>query len=76
MCSFLLFTVTVWGHAVAQLVKSLCYELEGRGSISDEVIRIFPWPYPSGRTVALGLTKPLIEVSTNYVSWGLKAAGV
>jgi hypothetical protein len=57
MCSFLWFTITVWGHTVAQLVKSLCYKPEGRGSISDEFIGIFSWPYPSGRAVALGLTK-------------------
>jgi len=69
------FTVTVWEHTVAQLVKSLCYKPEGRGSISDEVVVIFPWLFPSGRTVALGLTKPLIETSTRYVSGGLKAAG-
>jgi len=74
MCSFLWFTITVWGHTVAQLVKSLCYKPKGRGSISDEGIGIFPW-HPSGRTVALGLTKTLIEMSTKYVSWGLKAAG-
>jgi hypothetical protein len=30
---------------------------------------------PSGRTMALGLTQPLAEMNTRYVSWGLKAAG-
>ena len=75
MCSFLRFTFTVWGHTVTQFVKSLCYKPEGRGSISDKVIVIFPWPFPSGRTVVLGLTKPLIEMVTRYVSWGLKTAG-
>ena len=30
---------------------------------------------PSGRTVALGLTQPLTEMSTRNISWGVKAAG-
>ena len=34
------------------------------GSIPDGVIGIFHWHNPSGRTVALGLTQPLTEVST------------
>jgi hypothetical protein len=29
----------------------------------------------SGCTVALGLTEPLTEMSTRYISWGVKAAG-
>jgi hypothetical protein len=65
----------IYHHTVAQLVKSLCYKPNGRGSFSNKVFGIFPWPYSSGRTVALGLTKSLIEISTKYVSWGLKAAG-
>ena len=33
--------------------------------------------YPSGRTVALGSTQPLTEMSTRNISWGgVKAAGV
>jgi len=30
---------------------------------------------PSGRTMALGLTKPLREMSTTNISWEVKAAG-
>ena len=30
---------------------------------------------PAGRTMALGLTQPLAEISTGYISWGVKAAG-
>ena len=30
---------------------------------------------PSGRTVALGLTQPLSEMSTSVVSWGVNAGG-
>jgi hypothetical protein len=30
---------------------------------------------PSDRTMALGSTQPLTEMSTRSVSWGVKAAG-
>jgi len=33
------------------------------GSVPDGVIGFFHWHNPSGRTVALGLTQPLIEMS-------------
>jgi hypothetical protein len=33
------------------------------GSIPDGVTGIFDWHNPSGRTLALGLTKPLTEMS-------------
>jgi hypothetical protein len=44
-------------------------------SIPDYVIGKFHWHNPSGRTMALGLTQPLIEMSTRNISWGVKAAG-
>ena len=50
------------GHAVAQLVEALRYKPEGRGFVS-------------GRTMALGSTRPLTEMSTRNISWGVKAAG-
>jgi len=40
------------------------------GSIPDGVIGIFHSHNPSGRTVALGLTQPLTEISTRNISWG------
>jgi len=40
------------------------------GSIPDGVIGIFHWR----RTMALGLTQPLTDVSTSIISWGVKAA--
>ena len=40
------------------------------GSIPDGVIGIFDWHNPSGRTVAVGLTQPLIEMRTRNISWG------
>jgi hypothetical protein len=39
------------------------------GSIPDYVIEIFLWHNPSGRTMALGLTQPLTEMSTRNISW-------
>jgi hypothetical protein len=39
------------------------------GSIPDGVIGIFHWHNPSGYTMALGLTQPLTEMSTRYISW-------
>jgi hypothetical protein len=40
------------------------------GSIPDGVTEIFRWHNPSGRTMALGSTQPLIEMSTRNISWG------
>jgi len=44
------------------------------GSIPDGVIGIFYWHNPSGRTMSLGLTLPLTEMSTRNISWGVKVA--
>ena len=40
------------------------------GSIPGGVIWIFHWHNPSRRTMALGLTQPLTEMSTRNISWG------
>ena len=45
------------------------------GSIPDFVIGIFHWLNPSDRTMALGSTQPLTEMSTWNIFWGVKAAG-
>jgi hypothetical protein len=39
-------------------------------SIPDGAIAIFHWHHLSGRTMALGLTLPLTEISTRNISWG------
>jgi len=41
-------------------------------SILDSVIGIFHWHNPSGRTMALRLTRPLTEMSTRNISRGVK----
>jgi hypothetical protein len=35
----------------------------------------FQWYNPVCRTMALGSTQPLTEMSTRNISWGVKAAG-
>ena len=45
------------------------------GSFPDEVIGIFLWYNPSGRTMALGSSQPLTEISTRDIFGGIKAAG-
>jgi hypothetical protein len=45
------------------------------GSVPDYVVVIFHWHNPSGRTMALGLTQALTEMSTRNISWGVEAAG-
>jgi len=45
------------------------------GLIFDGVIGIFYWHNTSGRTMALGLTQPLTEMSIRNIPWEVKAAG-
>jgi len=44
-------------------------------SVTLTYIGILNWHHPSGRTIALGLTQPLREMSTRNISWGVKEAG-
>ena len=60
--------VYLLGHAVAQLCKELRYKPEGSGFDSR-------W-CPSGRTLTLGSTQPLAEMSIGNISWEVKAASV
>jgi hypothetical protein len=57
------------GHAVAQWLRHWDTNRKVAGSIPDGVIGIFHWRIPSGRTMAVGLTKPLTEMSTGNISW-------
>ena len=43
-------------------------------SIPGDIMGIFHWHNPSGRTVDLGLTQCLTVMSTRNISWGVKAA--
>jgi hypothetical protein len=68
--NFNLLVVLKLRHPVAQLVEALTYKLEGRGFDS----RLCHWNFhrhnPSGRTMTLGLTQTLTEMSTRNTSWG------
>ena len=46
------------------------------GSILDGVFAIFDWNNPFVRTMELGSTDTLTEMSTRNISWRVKAAGV
>ena len=58
------------GTAVAQWWMCCATNRKVTGSIPDGVIGIFHWHYPSDRTMALGSTQPLTEMSTGSISWG------
>jgi hypothetical protein len=58
------------GVAVAQLVESLHYKLEGCGFDARWGHQIFCWLTPSGRTMVLGSTQLLTEMSTRNIFWG------
>jgi hypothetical protein len=51
-------------------VRHYATNRQGAGSISDGVIGIFQRHNPSSRTMALGSTQPLREMSTKCISWG------
>ena len=61
------------GHATAQLVEALLCNPEGRAF--DSRWCHWNWHNPSGRTVALGLTQSLTEMSTGNIFCGVKATG-
>jgi hypothetical protein len=58
------------GHAMAQLVEALRYKPECRGFDFRWCHWNFHLHNTSGRTMALGSTQPLTEMSTMNVSWG------
>jgi len=55
------------GTAVAQRLRLCATNRKVAGSIPDGVIRIFHWHNPSDRTMVLGSTQPLTEMSTGTV---------
>ena len=64
------------GTAVAQWLTWCATNRKVAGSIPDGTTGIFYWQNPSDRTIVLGSTQPLTEMSTRSISWGVKAAGV
>ena len=58
-----------WGTRWPSWLRHCATSRKVAGSIPD-VIEIFHCHNPSGRTMALGLTQPLTEMSTRNISWG------
>jgi hypothetical protein len=58
---------------VAQLAEATSRQVAG--SIPDVVNWIFHLHNISGRSMALGSTQPLTEMSSRNTSWGVKAVG-
>ena len=56
--------------AVAQRLRCCGTNRKVAGSIPDGVTVTFHWHNPSDRTMALGSTQPLTEMSTRSISWG------
>jgi hypothetical protein len=65
------FRGTLW----RSLLRNCATSQKVAGSIHDGVTGIFYWHNPSGRTMALGLTQTLTEMSTRNISSGVNAAG-
>ena len=63
------------GHVVVQLFEALGWKLEVHLCDSLGVTGLFHLHNSSSCTMALGLTQPLIEMSTMNISWGVKVAG-
>ena len=57
------------GTAVAQWLRCCATNRKVAGSIPDGVIGIFHWHNLSDRSMALGSTQPLTEMSTRSISW-------
>jgi hypothetical protein len=58
------------GTAVAQWLRCCATNRKVAGSIPNRVIGIFHSHNPSDRTMALGSTRPLTEMSIRTISWG------
>jgi hypothetical protein len=58
------------GAWVSIVVKALRYSSDSHGINSQWCHWIFQWHIPSDCTMALGLTQPLVKMSTRNISWG------
>jgi hypothetical protein len=64
------FSWKVWGTLWRSWMRHSATSCKVAGSIPDSGVGIFHWHNPTGRTVALGLTQPVTEMSTRNISWG------
>ena len=65
-----MFSPDLMGTAVAQWLRCCATNRKVAGSIPDGITGIFHWNNPSDRSMALGSTQPLTEMSTRSISWG------
>ena len=72
---FMRLCTNIRGTRWCSLLRHCATSRKVAGSIPDSVTGIFHCQNPSGRTMALGLTQPLTEMSTRNISSGVKAAG-
>jgi hypothetical protein len=63
-------TLQCKGTAVAQCLRHCATNQKVAGSIQDGVIGFFYGHNPFDRTMALGSTQRLTEMSTRNISWG------
>ena len=63
-----------WGTRWRSWLRHSATSRDVASAIPDGVIGIFHWHNPSGRTMTLGLTQPLKEMSTRNISWRVKAS--
>jgi hypothetical protein len=62
----------LWGTRWRSWLRRCATSRKVAGSIPDVIIGVFNCHNPSGRTMALGLTQPLTEMSTRNNSCGGK----
>jgi hypothetical protein len=62
-------------YMVAQWLRYCATNQKVAGSIPDGVMEFFIDIHPSDRTMALGSTQPLTEMSTRSISLWVNAAG-
>jgi len=67
--------IQVWGTQWRSWLRHCATSQKVAGSTPDGVTGFFHWHNPSCRTMALGLTQTLTEMSTSNISWGVKGAG-
>jgi hypothetical protein len=61
---------TAWQWRWRSWLRHCAITRKVAGSIPDGIIGIFHRYNPFGRTMALGSTQPLTEISTTNISWG------
>jgi hypothetical protein len=71
---YILPSTLFWGTRWRSWLRHCATNRKVAGSFPDGVIEIFHWHNPFGRTMALGSTQSLTEMSTRNISCGVNAA--